>query len=537
MKQHTFAAPNTAMLNGDLSPYNGAWGREQVIHLLRRTMFGAHLDDVAHFLEGSLEDALDELLQATATPDLPINDYNEQGYTDPDVPAGETWIGAPYNNEFEGGRIWSLKCWWMGNMIEQNRSISEKMLLFWFNHVPIQFYEVFHANWDYRHLELLRTHALGNFKSLMREVTTDFAMLHYLNGQYNHKDAPDENYARELQELFCIGKGPDAHYTEGDVQAAARILTGWRVDYGIDRVIFDQYAHDTSTKTFSEFYGNHSIQGGFGYAGAREVDHLIDMIFEHNECALFICRKLYRFFVHHNIDEWTEEMIIVPLAEIYRENNYEILPVLRTLFGSQHFFDVLRRGAIVKSPIDYIVSLYRDFNTHIPPKSMRQSRYEHNGALVYQSFLFDQNIGDPPNVAGWAAYYQVPSFDKSWITTNTLPYRAAFTDWVLWSGISTQATLTQLDIIETVKKIPNAANPNALVDFMVAWQYPMGVEESLRAQLKAVLLSGQLSDYYWTNAWNQHLQFPYNAMYKETVHNRLKSFFYTLLHQEEYQLA
>ncbi len=526
-----------AMLNGDLSPYQGPWGREQVIHLSRRMLFGAKLDDLNDFEQMTLPEVVDRLLQDSTPPSLPINDYNEEGYIDPDVPLGETWINAPFNNEIESSRIWSLKAWWLGNMIEQERSISEKMILFWYNHIPIAFFEVFEGNWSYRHLEILRKHALGNFKALVREISTDFGMLHYLNGQVNHKDAPDENFARELQELFCIGKGPNAGYTEGDVQAAARIMTGWRVDYEADSIVFDQYAHDIQPKTFSAFYGNRTINGGIANAGAYEIDQLIDMIFEQEECALFLCRKLYRFFVHHEIDAWTEEVIIEPLAAIFRENDYEVLPVLRTLFNSQHFFDVLRRGAVIKSPIDFIVSLYRDFNAVIPPKSALRSRFEHNGAVVYQSFLFDQDIGDPPNVAGWQAYYQVPTFDKNWITTNTLPFRMGFIDWMLWSGIGTDHSIARIDVLETVKQIPNSEDPNALIAFMLQWQYPMAVNPTLSGQLKAVLLSGQQNDFYWTNAWNDYLQQPNNPMARETVENRLKPFFYTLFQQEEYQLA
>jgi len=524
-------------MNGDLSPYTGEWSKTQIIHLSRRLMFGANLDDIAHFETLSVQQTIDKLLTPSPKPSIPINNYNNEDYTDPDVPFGETWINAEYNNEAEGSRIWSLKGWWLGNMIEQERSITEKMILFWFNHIPIKFYDVFFGKWDYEYIELLREYALGNFKEMIRAITLSPAMLHFLNGQYNDKEAPDENYSRELQELFCIGKGPNAQYTEGDVQAAARILTGWRVNYDTDKTFFAAGRHDNNDKVFSEFYGNRIIKKTPGRNGSQELDELLDMIFENSECALFVCRKLYRFFVHHNIDEWAEEMIIVPLAEIFRNNNYEILPVLQTLFSSQHFFDQLRVGALVKSPLDFIVSMYRDFNTPIPSKISPRNRYEHNGHVVYQSYLFNQDIGDPPNVAGWPAYYQVPNFDKSWINTNTLPRRAAFTDWILWSGISAQNFVAQLNLLDTVAKIPEVDDPNVLVDFMINWQYTTPVSDDFRRQLKAILLSGQLNDFYWTDAWFRYIENPNNEMLRETVLNRLKPFFYTLLHQEEYHLA
>ncbi len=525
-------------LLGDLSPYEGEWGMLEITHLLRRTLFGATLEDIRYFQERTLEETLDELLSPSAiVPPIPVNNYNDRQFIDPDVPFGETWIHAPFSDDAEPGRIWSLKGWWMHNMMTQDRSIHEKMILFWFNHIPIQFYEVFFARWDYLYIEMLRKQALGDVKSIVKAITLSPAMLHFLSGQYNHKDAPDENYGRELQELYCIGKGPNSQYTERDVQAAAKILTGWRTNYENDEHYFDEEAHDTSNKAFSAFYNNRIIMGREGAAGAEELDELLDMIFDNDECALFICRKLYRFFVYQGIDDWTEENIIAPLAETLRTSNYEIVPVLRQLFGSQHFFDFLRQGTIIKSPLDFIVSLCREFNAPIPPAEMLQDRYDFYGNLVYMSYIFDQDLGDPPNVAGWQAYHQIPNFDKSWITTNTLPNRASFVDWILWVGISTPNFLSQLNILGTVAKIAEALDPNELIDFMLKWQYPIEVDKTFHEQLREILLSGQTQDYYWTTAWYEYLAQPDDEMKRATVLNRLLPFFYTIFHQEEHQLS
>lgn len=521
-----------------LDPYNGPWELPQAAHLLRRLMFGAKWDDVQFFLGLTPAQAVDYLLNPTApAPPLPVNDYNEEGYEDPDVPMGEPWINAPYNDLFEGARIWSLKAWWQGNMIEQDRSIMEKMILFWHNHVPIQFYGVFSGRWDYRYLNTIRQSALGSIRQMIRNLTLDPAMLHYLNGQYNAAGAPDENYARELQELFCIGKGPDANYTEDDVKAAARVLTGWRVNYDNDTVIFNHFEHDSGIKLFSSFYNNAIITGYTGQNGMQELDELLDIIFGNDECALFLCRKLYRFFVHHEIDDLAEENVIIPLAEIMRNNDYQIKPVLEVLFKSQHFFDALSLGAMIKSPADYTISLYREFNTPIPPRTALVDRYQHNGTLTYVSFVQGQEVGDPPNVAGWPAYYQIPVFDKIWINTNTLPFRAQFADWILWAGVSTENYLSQLNILDTIAQIPNADDPNVLIDSVLDWMYGIEVSNTLKFQLKAILLSGQISDYYWTDAWNTYLNNPDNVMATETVRNRLLLFFYKILHQEEYHLS
>ncbi len=540
-------APGRSVLNPVFSPvetlgtgleaYTGPWEIAQVIHLLRRVMFGAKWEDIQFFLQSDPDTAVETLLTAGEAPPLPVNDYNSENFTDPAVPSGDTWVNAFYDLSAEPYRIASLKSWWVGNLIDQESNIIEKLILFWHNHIPVQFGEVFYAAWNFRYVDTLRQNALGNFRDLIKAMTLDPAMLHFLNGQFNSAGAPDENYARELQELFCIGKGPDSHYTEEDVREAARILTGWRVNYLTNEIFFQPLEHDSGDKQFSSFYDNLLIQGKTGSQGAEELDELLDMILANDECALFLCRKIYRFFVYHEIDELTEEMVIGPLAQVMRDNNYELRPVLAVLFKSQHFFDMLQYGAQIKGPMDHLIGMYREFHTPIPDRTMLIDRYQHNATVHYVGALFLQNLGDPPNVSGWPAYHQAPVFDKSWISTDTLPRRAQFSDWLLWAGISTENFLSQLDILGTVAQLPNPADPNALVDDILKWMYSIDLPLQFRLQLKAILLSGQISDYYWTDAWVAYVNDPTNEMKRETVRNRLLPFFYTILHQEEYQLS
>ena len=186
-------------------------------------------------------------------------------------------------------------------------------------------------------------------------------MLRYLNGYVNTASAPDENYARELQELFTLGKGPAVQYTEADVRTAARVLTGWRINTTNYTSYFDATRHDTAAKVFSSFYGGKTITGKTGAAGATETDELIDMIFLKDEVSKFICRRLYRWFVYYKIDAAVELNIIEPLAKIFRDNNYEIKPVMRALLQSEHFYDVLNQGCLIKSPVDLIVGHLREF--------------------------------------------------------------------------------------------------------------------------------------------------------------------------------
>lgn len=521
-----------------LTPYAGEWGLLQVTHLLRRLMFGAKAEDVAYFINKTPAEAVAELLSPTVgDPPLPVNDYNSDEISDPTVPWGETWIDAPYDDTVEANRIGSLKAWWIGNLIEQDRSILEKMVLFWHNHIPVEFYPVFSGRRDYDYLMKIRRLALDDFKELVLAMTLDPAMLIYLNGQFNSAGVPDENYARELQELFCIGKGPNANFTESDVQAAARVLTGWRFNWETNEVYFDEWAHDQDDKQFSAFYGERLIAGRTGQEGIKELEELLLMIFATDECALFICRKIYRFFVHHDINEITEEFVIEPLADIFRNNDYQIQPVLYALFTSEHFFDLTARGALLKSPLDYHIGMLREFGNPIPDRSMLRDRLQHNVSIVWMGDIQQQSLGDPPNVSGWPAYYQAPVYDKSWITTDSLPRRGLIADWLLWSGIATDNTQVPLDILGTVAKLPNPEDPNALIEVLASWQLGIDISDALRARLKSILLSGQISDYYWTDAWLAYRSDPDHDMKRETVRNRLLAFFYTFLHQEEYQLC
>lgn len=526
----------SAILSG-LEAYAGVWEMPQVVHLLRRTMFGAKQEDVKYFLTKTMDEAVDELLQTAPAPAPPINNYNRGGFEDPEVPFGETWINAAYNNDWEGSRISSLKGWWLQNIFNQKRSIEEKMILFWHNHIPTQFWGVFFGRWSYQYLTTIRNHAMGDFKDLIREMTLDPGMLHYLNGQYNGKWEPDENYARELQELFCIGKGPNANYTEQDVQAAARVLTGWRVNYADDSIYFDEFAHDTEDKVFSSFYGT-SIQGRSGQAGKEELEDLLNMLLANEECALFICRKLYRFFVADEIDETVEMNVIEPLATIYRDNNYHIAPVLSKLFRSQYFYDALTLAVMLKAPNDFLMGMFRELRMTYPESTDLSNAYEVGGTLGYIGMILQQELGDPPNVAGWPAYYQLPVYDKSWITTDSLPKRGQILDWFLFAGISTDDDTFNsiIDVVKVVENLENPADPNALIEEVVTWLLGLPPSDAFKSALKAALLSGQSDDSYWTEAWVNYTTTGSDMAY-QTVYSRLQLFFYYLLHLEEHQLS
>ncbi|MGH2563852.1 MAG: DUF1800 domain-containing protein, partial [Ginsengibacter sp.] len=361
-----------------LNEYAGSWTANEVAHLLKRTMFGAKKIDIDYFLGKTPGEAVDELLNAITTTLPPVRDYglieDNEGvfYDDAGVAIGTTWVNDPNTTSVEQirGNINSLRTdslskWWAGLIIKQQRSIQEKMVLFWHHHFSVQKEEVGDAQLLYRHHQLLRDNVLGNVKTLTSAVVIDPAMLVHLNGYLNSKKAPDENFAREFQELFTIGRGPDSHFTENDVIAAARLLTGWRfkTDPAIETFL-DATAHDTNSKSFSSFYNNTVISGASD--GYTELDKFIDMIFATDECSKFICRKIYKWFVYYDIDDSVETDVIAPLATILRSNNFEIKPVLSALFKSEHFFDAINQSCYIKGPFDLLVGAIREFDIPFP---------------------------------------------------------------------------------------------------------------------------------------------------------------------------
>lgn len=525
-----------------INPYAGPWTANEVQHLLKRVMFGATRADINYFKTKTVSQAIDELLAPTAPlPSPPLNDYAASA-TDPNVPAGQTWVANPINDgTLNSLRRSSFKKWWTGVMLNQDRSIREKLTLFWANHFGTETADISFGNYVYNHHTLLRQNALGNFKQLIKAVTIDAGMLRYLNGYLNTNTAPDENYARELQELFTIGKNPATglfDYTEDDVKKAAKVLTGWRINGTTYTVFFEPARHDSSSKTFSSFYNNTTIVGRTGAAGAAETDDLINMIFQKNEVSKFIVRKLYRWFVYYKIDAATESNVIEPLAAIFRSSNYEIKPVLEALLKSEHFFDVLNRGCMIKSPVDKVIGSLREFEVVFPSVTTN-----YLDAYGMWNYIFgwlnsmSQNIGDPPNVSGWPAYYQEPQFYQLWINADTLPKRNRFTDTMLLTGYTRSGKKIMIDAVAFVKNIPNAEDPNVLLNEILNIIYRVPLTAATKQTIKQqTLLSGQTTDGYWSTAWLDYISNPTQANYT-IVNNRLKPLLQYLMNLAEYQLS
>jgi uncharacterized protein (DUF1800 family) len=417
-------------------------------------------------------------------------------------------------------------------MVNQNRSITEKMILFWHNHVPTDFN--FDPNYCFGYVDLLRTHALGNFKTLMFEMSKNAAMLNYLNGNLNTKNAPNENYARELQELFIIGKDLPIHFTETDIQTAAKVLTGWRDDptFPPNPVYFDALQHDTTNKTFSSFYNNTIITGQSGAsAGDNELNALINMIFAHNEAAKYIVRKIYRFFVYYKIDSTIETDVIIPLANTFRTNNYDIVPVLTELFTSQHFYDIMQVASHIKNPIDLNIGTIRLFNPVFPTATtaLYNSWKSIHNYCSYQ----DMEPGAPPSVSGWTAYYQAPNYHELWIDADSLRRKKEFVDKFLGTGFSGVAA----NVLTITATMANPGDPDLLIAEVLELCHVLPSDQPLIDSLKSILLSGQTANYYWTNAWNAYIAAPTNMTNANIVTSRLKPFYTAILTMAEAYLS
>ncbi|MGL4364353.1 MAG: DUF1800 family protein, partial [Bacteroidales bacterium] len=360
-------------------------------------------------------------------------------------------------------------------------------------------------------------------------------MLRYLNGYQNNKNNPDENYARELQELFTLGDG--SGYTEDDIKAAAKVLTGFRISNTNMAYYFDSTKHDINDKIFSSFYNDAVITGQSGAAGEQELDALVEMIFTKNEVALFICRNLYRFFVYYEIDNDIETNVIIPLADTFRNNNYDILPVMAQLLKSEHFFDIANRSCLIKSPIDFAIGLCRQFNVGFPDNTDVVLQGKHYNYINSQLQGMQQSPAEPPTVAGWAAYYQEPAFHEMWINSVTYPARVAFADKLITTGYTNSGYKIIFDIIGFTESLDNPFDPNALIAEAVSLLYGLDVSQNVKDFMKTILLSGQSLDSYWTSSWDNYIQDPTNMAYYQEVYNRLQALYKYMLDNPEHQLS
>lgn len=532
------AAPRP--VNVGLEPFSGSWTKEQAAHLLRRTMYGPNFQQINQAADAGLEATLDLLFADTGLPDPPVNYFFED---DPNVPVGETWVDAVYINgvNLTGYRNQSLYVWFTDQVIKEQVSIREKMLLFWHNHFVVS--DIGDPKFLYVYLSTLRQYSLGNFREFVKAITVDPAMLRYLNGNQNTKNAPNENYARELLELFTIGKGPLAgpgdytNYTEGDILEIAKVLTGWidRAYFTIDPAfsVESKYLngrHDQTVKTLSERFNNASIAPN----GEDEYKDLIDIIFDQDEVSRFICRKLYRYFVYYLIDEDIETNVIEPMAQILRDNDYEIEPALRALLSSEHFYHELNKGVMIRNPLDFLAGATKSLGLNITDEFYPRFRM-----LRLYWFILEPLQMLPfflPSVAGWPAYYQEPSYHRIWINSVTLPIRQQVTDAIAFTGFVQEGVLNDIDPLGLIGALSNPYDPNVLIQDLALVLFPNGVTDNQVAFLKEILIYG-LPDFEWTTEYAEHIANPDDVALMNSVSQKVRGLLRAMMNLSEFYLS
>ena len=522
--------------NQSLLPVEGPLGFERAKHLLNRTLFGARMREINFIKDKTAAEAVDFLMRD------PLTAMNPPLGVKPDdleVTVGTTWVNTKYNSTYNSQRLFSYRAWWIGRLLNQELSLYEKMSLFWHNHFVIETDVVSNTNFNYRYNMLLYTSALGNFRKMTEDMTINVGMLTYLNGSSNSSGSPNENYARELFELFTIGKGqliePSnyTNYTEADIREAAKVLTGWRTNATTNTSYFDSKKHDQTSKTFSSVFTGKEISNNI----EKEFRDLISMIFQKRETARYLTRKLYRWFVYYRIDEQTEQNIIIPLGDILYENNDELKPLMKTLFSSLHFYDENMRGCIIKNPLEFSVGIFRQFEVPLPAPENYLASYSLWNWIFNQCALQNMEIGDPPDVAGWPAWYLAPMYNELWINSATIPNRKYLWTYVIQTGIKT-GNMTEKAVVDPFRLAYLAEDPsdiNDLVNTFVSLLFPIPAQPSLLEQLKEMLNQG-LPDFAWTSEWKKYVNNPADTNQKKAVGNKLTALILKMVSMAQFQL-
>ncbi len=366
-------------------------GREGARHLLNRAGFGAAPAEIESFAGLSREQAVERILsgarrEARLAPpkfvDEPFTPYRKLRT----LSAEE--LQREQRRNIEQGL--QLREWWMREMLLTDSPLTERMTLFWHNHFATSQQKVRVAALMYRQNALLRSEALGNFGTLLRGIARDPAMLVYLDNAGSRRQAPNENFARELMELFTLGEG---RYSEKDVKEAARAFTGWSLDPDAATFVHRRFWHDAGEKTV------------LGRTGRLDGDQVLEILLARPETAEFLAGKLWREFVSPE----PEPAELGRLASVLRDANYELKPLLRAMFSSRAFWAGANRAALVKSPVDLVVGTLRTFEIH--PFSLVPA--------AVASAVLGQNLFSPPNVKGWPG-------GEAWINSATLLARRQF---------------------------------------------------------------------------------------------------------------
>jgi hypothetical protein len=397
------------------------WDHKWVGHLYRRAVFGANLDESKAAEKRGLHATLDLLFEGEPGSDdlLPAL-----------LTAGQYTAAANEPSPLRG--------WWLYCMLHSGRPLREKLTLFWHNHFATSIAKVRSTREMFAQNKLLREHALGKFGPFLLAISKDAAMLHWLDSNSNVKGKPNENYAREIMELFSLGVG---NYTEKDIREAARAFTGWHTDSDGFGYEFNPRLHDEGDKTI------------LGKTGNWNGDDVVRILLQQPACARFLVRKLYHFYVsetHEPPDSFLE-----PLAESFRKSDYDIAALLRTMLSSRHFFSDYAFRQRIKGPVEYVLgavrAVYREYDTK---DKDHQPLIQQN--LVQQIDAMGQLLFAPPNVKGWRGA-------KAWLNTATVLARDNFAQSLamgqLWGGGNRNDMVNSRFVPVPTPKMPKSSPP------------------------------------------------------------------------------
>jgi uncharacterized protein (DUF1800 family) len=370
-------------------------GADEARHLLARTGFAPRLQEIDALAQLDRRAGVERILAASRTEAKTPPPQDLGGWMPPyrlrEMPAEER---MRFVRE-QAGRGLALKAWWIGEMLATDSPLTERMTLFWHNHFTSSLQKVRSAELMYRQNALLRRHALGSFADLLQAAAKDPAMVIYLDSATNRRGQPNENFAREVMELFTLGEG---RYSERDVKEAARAFTGWSLDRETGEFLWRPFAHDDGEKTV------------LGRTGNFRGEDVLAILLEHPATAEFIVAKLWREFVSPQ----PEPGEVRRVAGAFRASGYQIRVALRELLLSDAFWAPQNRGVLVKSPVELVVGTLHQLDISMPdPLPL---------ALVLRNL--GQDLLAPPNVKGWPG-------GEAWIDSRTLLARKQFVERVM----------------------------------------------------------------------------------------------------------
>lgn len=366
---------------------------KHIKHLYARAGFGIRFEDLHDHENWSIKKTVRKLFKASEKQE-PINvltdNIDRRNY------ARLTDVEKKLVQEERNRQTRTLNSAWIKQLSETDAQLREKMTLFWHNHFACN---IGNAYYEQQLNNIERANALGNFKTLLLQVSQSPAMLQFLNNQQNQKGHPNENFARELMELFTLGRG---NYTEQDIKESARAFTGWAFNGLNGEYTFRPRVHDNGIKIFKGKTGN--------FCG----EDIIDMIVTDKQTAKFISTKLYRYLVN----DIPDENHINQMADVFYRSNYEIKPLLEFVFLSDWFYDDKNIGNLVKSPVELLIGLNRQFYIS----------YQNPEVLLQFQRTLGQILFRPPNVAGWPG-------GRNWIDSSSLMYRMKIPSVILNAGM------------------------------------------------------------------------------------------------------